>query len=321
LFSAGGAARERYARRVPRPRGYLPLLLFLSALWGASYLFIKVAVEEIEPAAMIELRLVLAGAVLLAYLVYRVGGRRALAELRATGRDGLILGILNGAIPFTLIAWGEKHVDSGVAAIANSVVPIFVALLAIRFRPSERSTGLRLVGIFVGLAGVGVLAGFHPKGGWWAVAGTMAVVVASLSYAAANLFTQERFAETSPLTTATAAILWGLVVLAPFAAFQIPGSVPSAKALASVAALGVLGTAIASLVLYRMLVTYGSARTTLVTYLLPAFALVYGAAFLDEKVTVNALLGLALILGGIALGSGVLRPGRRREPVGAAQGP
>ena len=303
-----------------RTRGYLPLLLFLSALWGASYLFIKVAVREIEPTAMIELRLILAGAVLVAYLVHRVGPREAVAQVRATGRDGLFLGILNGAIPFTLIAWGEKHVDSGVAAIANSVVPIFVALLAIRFNPAERSTGLRFVGILVGLAGVGVLAGFHPEGGWWAVAGTMAVVVASFSYACANLFTQHRFTETSPLVTATAALVWGAVVLLTFSLFQLPDGVPSAKALASVAALGILGTAIASLVLYRMLVAYGSARTTLVTYLLPAFALVYGAAFLGEEVTVNAMLGLVLILGGVALGSGVLRGSRRRDAVAMARG-
>src|SRR5215211_7458832 len=319
-FARSGGAQRRsvYPRRMARPRGYLPLLLFLSALWGASYLFIKVAVEEIEPTAMIELRLILAGAVLGAVLLYRVGARETVAQVRATGLNGLVLGVLNGAIPFTLIAWGEKHIDSGVAAIANSVVPIFVAILAIRFNPAERSTGLRFVGILLGL--VGVLAGFHPEGGWWAVAGTMAVVVASFSYACANLFTQRHFVATSPLVTATAAIVWGAVVLAPFAAFQIPDAMPSAEALASVAALGILGTAIASLVLYRMLVAYGSARTTLVTYLLPAFALVYGAAFLGEEVTVNAMLGLVLILGGVALGSGVLRGSRRRDAVAMARG-
>jgi drug/metabolite transporter (DMT)-like permease len=301
-------------------RGYLPLLLFLSALWGASYLFIKVAVEEIEPAAMIELRLILAGAVLTGFLLWRLGLARAIAELRRTGWPGVVLGALNGAIPFTLIAWGEKHIDSGVAAIANSTVPIFVVLLAIRFRPSERATGLRLVGVLVGLVGVGVLAGFDPEGGRWAVAGTMAVVVASLSYAAANLYTQDHFADASPLVTATAAILSGAVVLLPFALFQIPGELPSAEALGSVAALGILGTAVASIVLYRMLVAYGSARTTLVTYLLPPFALFYGVMFLDERVTVNAVLGLILILAGVALGAGVLRLPRRREAV-AAHGP
>jgi drug/metabolite transporter (DMT)-like permease len=302
------------------PRGYLPALLFLSSLWGASYLFIKVAVEEIEPAAMIELRLLLSGAVLLGFLFWRLGVSTAIGELRKTGSPGVILGVLNGVIPFTLIAWGEKHIDSGVAAIANSTVPIFVVLLAIRFRPSERATGARLLGIFVGLGGVAALAGLDPEGGWWAVAGTMAVVVASLSYAAANLYTQHHFTEVSPLVIATAAIVSGAVVLLPLALFQIPDAMPSAEALGSVAALGILGTAIASIVLYRMLVVYGSARTTLVTYLLPPFALFYGVVFLGERVTLHALLGLFLILGGVALGAGVLRLPRRRDAV-AAQGP
>ena len=302
-------------------RAYLPLLLTLSALWGASYLFIKVAVDEIEPAAMIELRLILAGAVLLAFLVARMGRREAIAALRATGWGGVILGVINGAVPFTLIAWGEKYVDSGIAAIANATVPIFVAILAIRYLPGERVTGMRLVGVLLGLAGVGVLAGFHPEGGWWAVAGTLAVVVASFSYACSNLFTQRRFSTTAPLVTATSAVIWGAVVLLPLALFQIPDQMPSAKALGSVAALGILGTAVASIILYRMLMMYGSSRTTLVTYLLPPFALFYGVTLLDEQLTANALLGLVLILGGVALGAGVSLTRRSRDTLAAPQRP
>ena len=303
------------------PRAYLPLLLTLSALWGASYLFIKVAVDEIEPIPMIELRLLLAGAVLLTFLVARMGRREAIAALRATGRGGVILGVINGAIPFTLIAWGEKHVDSGIAAIANASVPIFVALLAIRYLPGERVTGMRLVGVLLGLAGVGVLAGFHPEGGWWAVAGTLAVVLASLSYACSNLFTQRRFSTTAPLVTATSAVIWGAVVLLPLSLFQIPDQVPSAKALGSVAALGILGTAVASIILYRMLTAYGSSRTTLVTYLLPPFALFYGVTLLDERLTANAIFGLVLILGGVALGAGLSLTRRSRDTVAAPQRP
>lgn len=299
-------------------RGYLPLLLFLSSLWGASYLFIKVAVAELEPAATMALRLVLAAAVLLAVLVVQLGLREAARALRATGRHGLVLGVINGAIPFWLIAWGEKYVDSGIAAIANSTVPIFVALLALRLRPSESARGIRLVGILVGLAGVGVLAGVRPEGGWWAVAGTLAVVGAALSYARANLYTQQHFPATAPLVTATAALLAGAAVLLPFGALQLPERVPSWQALGSVAALAVLGTSLASIVLYYMLTAYGSARTSLVAYLLPVFALVYGAAFLDEPLRASALVGLALILAGVALGSGMLRPPWRRLAARAA---
>lgn len=298
-------------------RGYVPLLAIVAGIWGASYLFIKVAVEEIEPTAMMELRLLLAALVLVPFVLFRRGAASAVAELRATGGGAFVLGISNMALPFTLIAWGEKHIDSGIAAIANASVPIFVAVLAIRFRPSERVTGLRLGGVLLGLAGVGVLAGLDPEGGWWAVAGTMAVVVASLSYASANLYTQHRFPATSPLVIATASTVAAAIALLPFALLQLPDEVPSMKALGSVAALGIAGTAIALLFFYRMLGRYGASRASLVTYLLPPFALVYGVFFLDERVTLNAALGLLLILAGVALGSGVLRAAGRREPAAA----
>jgi drug/metabolite transporter (DMT)-like permease len=297
-------------------RGYVPLLLIVAGIWGASYLFIKVAVDEIEPTAMMDLRLVLAALVLVPFLMLRLGRARAVAEIRGAGAGAFILGTVNMALPFTLIAWGEKYIDSGIAAIANASVPIFVVLLAVRFRPSERATGMRLVGVLLGLVGVGVLTGLHPEGGWWAVAGTLAVVVASLSYAVANLYTQHRFPTTSPLVITAASSVAAALVLLPLALFQLPDETPSWKALGSVAALGVGGTAIALIFFYRMLVQYGASRASLVTYLLPPFALVYGVIFLDERITLNAALGLVLILAGVALGSGVFRLARR-EPAPA----
>jgi drug/metabolite transporter (DMT)-like permease len=297
-------------------RGYVPLLLIVAGIWGASYLFIKVAVDEIEPTAMMDLRLVLAALVLVPFLMLRLGPARAVAEIRGAGAGAFILGTVNMALPFTLIAWGEKYIDSGIAAIANASVPIFVVLLAVRFRPSERATGMRLVGVLLGLVGVGVLTGLHPEGGWWAVAGTLAVVVASLSYAVANLYTQHRFPTTSPLVITAASSVAAALVLLPLALFQLPDERPSWKALGSVAALGVGGTAVALIFFYRMLVQYGASRASLVTYLLPPFALVYGVIFLDERITLNATLGLVLILAGVALGSGVLRLARR-EPAPA----
>jgi drug/metabolite transporter (DMT)-like permease len=302
-------------------RGYVPLLLIVAGIWGASYLFIKVAVREIEPTAMMDLRLLLAAAVLVPFVAIRLGLSRAVAEIRSTGAGAFVLGVTNMAFPFVLIAWGEKHIDSGVAAIANATVPIFVALLALRFNPSERVSGMRLVGVALGLVGVGVLAGLDPEGGWWGIAGTFAVVVASLSYATANLYTQHRFPQTSPLVIATASTLAAALVLLPPALFQLPDEAPSWKALGSVAALGVAGTAFALLFFYAMLNRYGASRASLVTYLLPPFALVYGVVFLDERMTVNALLGLLLILAGVALGSGLLQLARRRETAPATPRP
>jgi drug/metabolite transporter (DMT)-like permease len=293
-------------------RGYVVMLGILAASWGASYLFIKVAVEDFEPATMMCLRLVLAFGALFPFLVFGSGFRGAVSEIKGTGRGGVLLGLINMALPFTLIAWGEKHIDSGVAAIANSTVPIFVALLAIRFRPSERVTGMRMAGVLLGLVGVGVLTGLNPEGGWWAIAGTLAVVLASLSYASANLFAPARFPRTSPLVVGTTTTFWAMVILIPFALFQLPDHMPSWKALASVVALGLLGTAFATLILYRMLNTYGSSRTSLVTYLLPPMALFYGVTILDEQIHLNAALGLVLILAGVALGSGVFKVGRSR---------
>src|SRR5438094_5534107 len=142
-------------------RSYLLPLLLLSAIWGSSYMFIKVGVRDFSPAAMVELRLLLAGAVLVSFVVFRRGVR----AVRPALAPGAFVGVVGMAIPFLLISWGETHVDSGVAAVANSSVPIFVALLALRFATDERSSGLRVVGLVVGLAGVGVVAGVHPQGG------------------------------------------------------------------------------------------------------------------------------------------------------------
>src|ERR671915_1543817 len=163
-------------------RGYPVMLLTLAFLWGSSFLFIEIALDEIEPTTMMALRLLFGATALLPILMVQRGARSAADDLRAAGRSLWVLGLVNAALPFTLIAWGQQYIDSGIAAIANATVPIFVVLLAIRFRPSERASGLRLVGVLVGLVGVAVLTGFNPEGGWWAVAGTMAVVVASLSY-------------------------------------------------------------------------------------------------------------------------------------------
>jgi len=283
------------------------LLLTCAALWGSSYLFIKVGVRDLSPAVLVEIRLLVA-APLVAAFAGALYGFRAIA---AAWRPGLVLGAINAAVPFTLIAWGEKHVDSGVAAVANSSVPIFVAILAVWFVPSERSTGWRLVGVALGLVGVAVLAGVHPAGGWLGAAGTGAIVVASISYAAANLYAGRRMATTGPAVLAATSMISAAVVLLPFALLSLPSHAPGWRSLGSAVALGLLGTALAQILSYRMLRIYGSSRAVLVAYMLPAFALLYGALFLSEPLTWQKLVGLATILGGVALGSGALRLPRR----------
>jgi drug/metabolite transporter (DMT)-like permease len=285
---------------------YAIYLLVLGAIWGSSYLFIKVGVRDLSPAALIELRLLAATPLLVVFAVQRQGW----PALRAAWREGIVLGVVNAAIPFTLIAWGETHVDSGVAAIANSSVPIFVAILAVWFVPSERSRGIRLVGVGLGLVGVAVLAGVHPAGGWWGAAGTGAIVLASVSYAAANRYAGRRMAIGGPVLAATS-MLAALIVLLPFALTSLPSESPGWKAVGSGVVLGVAGTAVAQILSYRMIDAYGSSRSVLVAYTLPAFALLYGSLFLSESLAWQKLFGLAMILGGVGLGSGAVKLPRR----------
>src|ERR1041385_4201816 len=297
-------------------RSYAIYIGLLAAFWGASYMFIKVAGRAFEPTTMIMLRLLIASSLLLLVLAVQRGWAATLAEIRALGWEGFALGLVNGAIPFTLIAWGERHIDSGVAAIANATMPIFVVLLAIRWRPSETVRGLRLVGFLVGLVGVGVLAGVHPEGGWWGAVGTLAVVVASVAYAIGSLWGQRLIARTSGLVLSTTSMLGGLLVLLPFGLAQLQSDVRGWIPTGSVVALAVIGTAVAQIIAYRALRKDGAARLSLVTYLLPATALIYGVTLLGEPLTWQELAGMVLILGGVAVGSGAVRfP--RREPVAA----
>jgi drug/metabolite transporter (DMT)-like permease len=301
-------------------RSYVPHIAALSLLWGASYMFIKVADRGFEPATMIMFRVIIASLLLTAALVAQRGFRRAGSDLRGLGWQGFGVGVANGAIPFTLIAWGERHIDSGVAAIANATVPIFVVLLALRWQPSEAVRGGRLGGILLGLVGVAVLAGLQPEGGWWAVAGTLAVVVASFFYAIGGLWGQRLVAKADGFALATAAMIGASLVLLPFGLAQLPSAVPGWKETGSVVALAVLGTAVAQILVFRVLRNDGAARLSLVTYLLPATALVYGVVLLGEPLTVQELVGMALILGGVALGSGAFQL-LRREPAPAAPTP
>ena len=253
---------------------------------------------------MMLIRVVLAAAVLLAFLA----AQGQLGELRRAPLGAYVLGLFNSAIPFTLIAWGERHIDSGLAAVANASVPIFAGLLAIRWRPSERPRGIRAAGVGLGLVGVVVLTGIAPRGGWLGVAGVLAVTLASLSYGISALYGQHLVADVRGPVLSTTALLGALVVLLPFGIAQAPAQVPSWKAIGAVVALALLGTAIAQLLWFRALGSFGAARTTLVSYLIPATALIYGVVFLGEHVNAGELAGLFLILAGVALGSGAVRP-------------
>ena len=290
---------------------YPTMLFALGATWGASYLFIKVTVRDLEPAPLMAARMLIAAILLFAYLFKARGVRRAVADVREAWRPALVLGTINAAIPFTLVGWGEKYIDSGIAAIAQASVPIFVVLLALRFSPSDRANGSKALGLALGLGGVAVVTGLHPQGGWWGVAGTLAVVLASLSYASGNLYAQKRVHSVPGPVLAAGSMLFGFLLMLPLGLIQAPDHVPGWKPALSLLALAVLGTAAAQLVLFRMIRLHGSSRVSLVAYLMPFFALVYGALLLDERFGAAAIIGLVLILAGVALGSGAVRVPRR----------
>jgi drug/metabolite transporter (DMT)-like permease len=287
-------------------RSYLPPLLILSAIWGASYMFIKVGLRDFPSAALVDVRLLLAAIVLVGVVLVRGDAGR----LRPAARPGAFVGTVGMALPFLLITWGETHIDSGVAAVANSSVPIFVALLAIWFAPSERAAGARVAGLAIGLAGVAVVVGIHPEGGWWGVVGTLAVVVSSLAYAVSALFIQRRVVGVGGLELAAASVVWGFVALLPFALADLPHDV-GWKPLGAVIVLGVVGTGVASVIVNRLIAVHGPARTMLVNYLLPGFALLYGVTLLGEPLTGAEVGGLALILCGVTLAAGLITFGRR----------
>jgi drug/metabolite transporter (DMT)-like permease len=298
-------------------RGYVAPLLLLAAIWGSSFMFIEIAIRDLSPSATMTGRLIFASAALGAVLALRRGPAQAVRCVRQFGRAGVVLGVITTALPFWLFAWGQERIDSGIAAIGNASMPIFVALLAIRFAPHERVTGWRAIGIVLGIVGVGVLVGVDPQGGWSGAVGTLAVIIASISYAVGSLYSQHKLGGSSGLLVGTASAFWGTVAILPFGLAQAPNELPGWESVVAVAVLGLLGTAVGLLLFLSLIERHGTSRASIVIYLLPPVALFYGAVFLDEPLRITALAGLALILAGVALGSGLVRPMRRRAAVPA----
>jgi drug/metabolite transporter (DMT)-like permease len=284
------------------------LLFILGAIWGASYLFIKIGVRDLSPGMVAWARIALAAIVLLP-LAARAG---ALSAARGSGIGWLTLvGLIQAAGPFILIGAAEEEISSGLAGILVASAPLFTALLAVRYDQEERSSGLRLVGVLLGLAGVAVLLGVDLNGSGSQLLGGVAVLLAGLGYAVGGFLVKRRLAAVPPLGLAAWVMLTSSVILLPVAVATLPDAAPGAGPVAAVAALGVLGTGIAFAIFYELMGRVGPARTFIVTYLAPGFAIAYGAIFLGEVITVSTLVGLALILAGsyLAAGRGAGAPG------------
>jgi drug/metabolite transporter (DMT)-like permease len=288
------------------------MLLALAAIWGASFMFIKVGVRELEPGTLICFRLGLGTLTLLPVALATLGGRALWRSLRTNAGPLILVGLLNSALPITVLAWAEKRVDSGLAAVIQASAPLFTALLALRFSREEVVTGGRLAGLLVGFGGVGLLVGVQPSGD---MLSALAITFTAFCYAVAALYSARALAHVPPLVTAVGALGSATLMLVPFVIMQPPDGMPGWKVTASLLVLGIVGTGLAYVLYYALLAGAGASRSILITYLVPALALVYGAVFLDEPVTTAALAGLALVLGGVALGTGVVRLARRRTQV------
>lgn len=290
------------------------LLFALGAIWGASYLFIKIGIRDLSPALVAWGRIALAAAVLVP-LAARSG---ALAAARGNGAGWLMLvGAIQVAIPFVLISAAEQEISSGLAGILVASAPLFTALLAIRLDAEEQSRGLRLVGIGLGLGGVAILLGVDLGGSTAELLGGAAVLLAGLGYAIGGFLVKRRLAQVPPIGIAAWVMVASTVMLIPPAAATLPDAAPGLGPLAAVAVLGVLGTGVAFAIFYELMSRVGPARTFIVTYLAPGFAVVYGAVFLDEVVTIATLAGLGAILAGSYLAAeGRLGLGGRRAAGG-----
>jgi len=274
------------------------LLLTLASIWGASFLFIKLGVDEVEPAVVVLGRLVVGVAVLVPVVLLR----GAIPDLRAMWVPCVVLGALNNAVPYWLIAFAETRIDSGLAAVIQAAAPILTVVLATRIDPSQRVRGLRLVGVAVGFVGVALLVGVQEGS---QLVGALAVLGTATCYAVSVLYAGRTVRSFPPLEVAIGQLGVGMLLALPFGLAQLPSEAPPAKAVAAIVALGALSTGVAYLLYFTLIARAGASRAILVTYLVPAFALVYGTVFLDEPVTVSALAGLVLILGGTALGTGM----------------
>lgn len=282
----------------------LGVLLALGAIWGASFMFIKVAGAEIQPFALVEVRLALAALVMIGISAARPG---TFAEMRKRWLPLTVMGLINCAIPYTLITWGETYISSGLAAIFNACAPLWAGLLLIFIPSSERTTVGKLVGLMVGIVGVGLIVSSNIHLGTddiWQWVGQGAVLLAALSYALSGIFGRFALKGVPVQVSATGQLITGAIMLIPLAAFQVPSEFPSWQAAGSLAILAIAGTAFASMLFYWLLARVGATGTLLVTYLLPAFALMWGAIFLNEAVTLLALGGLVLVLLGITISSG-----------------
>ena len=283
------------------------LFAAVSVVWGIPYLLIKIAIDDgIPPVFLAWARIALGAAALLTVVPWRDVAR----ALRS--RPGWIAGfaLAELVLPFPLIAIGEQHVSSSLAAILIASAPLFVALLAPRFDASERVSGRRLIGLVLGLAGVTALMGIDISGRLGELLGGVAILGAALCYAVGPMVLKRTLADLDPRATMGASLLLASIALAPAAAIHPPAAMPSSTAIVSIVVLGLFCTAAAFVFFGVLIAEAGPGRAAVITYVAPVIAVALGVTILGERPGVGAAAGLLLILAGSWLSTdGRLPPG------------
>ena len=279
----------------------LILLLVLGALWGSSYLFIKVGVGEVPPLTLVAGRLFLS-TVLLWILLLASG--QPVPRSRAQWGTYAVVGFLSGVLPYTLVAWGEQYISSSLAALLQSTMPMFTVILAHFLGSDERLTGIRILGVVIGFVGVGILLLPDLRQGVQTnVLGQLAVVGSSASYAASTVFARSRMRGQPPLVSTTGQITMALVFTLPLSLlidrpFDLS---PSWAAVGAWIGLAILGTVLAYVIYYALIDRESATFVSTVTYIIPISGLILGALVLGEPLSLNLFLSLALILVGVLL--------------------
>lgn len=288
-------------------------LAITAALWGASYMFIKVALDgDLSEGFIICARTLLGGAILLPMAI-RSGAIPMILQRKGYS---LALALMQVIVPFGLITFGENHVPSSLAGILVATAPLFIVLLAIKVDPDERSSGWALVGVLLGMVGVVLLFGVDLSGDTETLVGGLMIVGAGLCYAIAVLIAKRGFTGVPPVGVASSNLIISAVVWLPFALATLPDHNPGANAILSMLALSIGGTGIAFLLFYTAIAEIGPARASIVSYVSPAFSVVYGVTLLDEDLTAGTIGGLVLILAGSWLAASGRLPAwlNRSEP-------
>ncbi|RLA31626.1 MAG: EamA/RhaT family transporter [Gammaproteobacteria bacterium] len=282
-------------------------LLVLAALWGASFIFMRIAAPELGPFVLGFLRAVIAALFLLPFLLVRAGT----TELKTHWKKLAMVGILNSAIPFFLLAFATLSLSGGFASIINATAPLWAAVIAWIWL-SEKLDGGRTAGLIIGFAGVVVLVwnkqGINLPGALLAI---LAAISAAFFYGLGANFTKKYMQGINTLVVAAGSMVGAAIVLLPGAMLYWPGDPVSIKAWVAISIMGIASTGIAYVLYFRLIVNVGPAKAITVTYLIPAFAVIWGAMFIDEKLTMNMVIGCAIILIGTALATGILSPGHR----------